>query len=171
MAHAGLDQLWLMVSPGNPLKARNGMAPLPERLGSAARIADGRRIVATDIEHRLGTRFTANTMRLLKSRFPRAHFVWLMGADNLLQLPRWSQWLQIMRTMPMLIIPRPGATRHALAGQAAARFKRYRLPSRAGLMLATANAPAWILLPVRENAASATALRTAAARHVRGAVP
>ena len=159
MAHIGLDQLWLMVSPGNPLKGGANMAPFGTRLASAARIADGRRIIATDIESKLGTRYTADTMRALKRRFPRADFVWLMGADNLCQLPRWGNWLRIMHAMPMLVIPRPGATRRALAGRAVARFRRNRLGARAGLMLATAAAPSWILLPVKENAASATALR------------
>ena len=162
IAHAGLDQLWLMVSPGNPLKKSDGMAPFAQRLASARRIADGRRIIATDIESRLGTRYTADTMAALRRRCPRAEFVWLMGADNLGQLPRWGNWLRIMHTMPMLIIPRPGATRRALAGRAAARFKMNRLGARAGLMLPAAKPPAWILLPVRENAASATALRETA---------
>jgi nicotinate-nucleotide adenylyltransferase len=162
MIHAGLDQLWLMVSPGNPLKPSQGMAPFAERLASAGRIADGRRIIATDIEQRLGLRYTAGTMAALKRRFSGVDFVWLMGADNLRQLPRWGHWLRIMHAMPMLILPRPGATRLALAGQAAARFRKHRLPARAGLCLASAAAPSWILLPVKEHAASATALRKTA---------
>jgi len=159
MVHCGLDQLWLMVSPGNPLKPQAGMAPFAARFASAARMADGRRIVATDIERRLGTRFTADTMAALRRRFPGQKFVWLMGADNLTQLPRWKDWLGISRAMPILVLPRPGQTRKALAGQAAARLARHRLPPRAGVCLATASPPAWILLPVRENSLSATALR------------
>ncbi len=159
MAHLRLDQLWLMVSPGNPLKPRAGMAPLAERLETARKIADGRRIIATDIETRLGTRYTADTMQALKRRFPRAHFVWLMGADNLIQLPRWDRWLRILHAMPMLVLPRPGSTRRALAAQAAKRAQKYRLPARSGLCLATADSPAWILLPVKENPISATELR------------
>ncbi len=158
-AHLRLDQLWLMVSPGNPLKPRAGMAPFAARLQAAEKIADGRRIIATDIEARLGTRYTADTMRALKCRFPRLRFVWLMGADNLLQLPRWDRWHAIMRAMPVLVLPRPGATRRALAAQAAHAYGKYRLPARAGLCLATAESPAWILLPVQEHAASATELR------------
>ena len=159
MAHLCLDQLWLMVSPGNPLKPRAGMAPLAERLAGAQKIADGRRIIATDIEAKLGTRYTADTMRELKRRFPGTRFIWLMGADNLIQLPRWDRWWRILHAMPMLVLPRPGATRRALAAQAAKRAQKYRLPARAGLCLATADSPAWILLPVKENSASATALR------------
>lgn len=159
MAHLRLHQLWLMVSPGNPLKPAAGMAPLAERLAGARKIADGRRIIATDIESQLGTRFTADTMRALKHRFPKARFVWLMGADNLAQLPRWDRWTRIMHAMPMLILPRPQATRAALASPAAQRYRKYRLPARSGLCLATAASPAWILLPVKENPASATELR------------
>ena len=159
MRHLRLHQLWLLVSPGNPLKPRAGMATLAERLGTAQRLADGRRVVATDIETRLGTRYTYDTLRTLKRRFPCARFVWLMGADNLAQLPRWHRWLEITHAMPMLVIPRPGATRRALAGKAAKRHLQYRLPARSGLCLAAHQAPAWILLPVQEHPASATELR------------
>jgi nicotinate-nucleotide adenylyltransferase len=159
MRHGRLDQLWLMVSPGNPLKPAKGMAPFTERLAHARKLADGRRIIATDIEKRLGTSYTADTMAALVRKFPAVQFIWLMGADNLEQLPRWGRWLDITRAMPMLVIPRPGATRQALSGQAVKRFARHRLPARAGLCLASAPPPAWILLPVRENSTSATALR------------
>ncbi|MDE8344594.1 MAG: nicotinate-nucleotide adenylyltransferase [Acidocella sp.] len=164
MRHLRLDQIWLMVSPGNPLKPRAGMAPFIARLASARRVADGRRVIATDIELRLGTQVTAETMRGLKQRFARVRFVWLMGADNLRQLPRWGHWLAVMHAMPMLVLPRPGATRAAISGQAAARFSQYRLKPRCGLCLATAKPPAWVLLPGRENSLSATALRQSGLR-------
>jgi len=169
MAHGRLDQLWLMVSPGNPLKSAAGMAPLAERLASARRIADGRRIIATDIERSLRTTYTAKTLAALRKRFPAAQFVWLMGADNLAQLPKWGRWLSIVHKVPMLILPRPKATRQALAGLAVARLRRHRLPARSGVKLAGAKAPAWILLPGRENPASATALR--AVRKAEGVTP
>ena len=167
ITHLGLDQLWLMVSPGNPLKSTVDMAPLAARLATARRQADGRRIIATDIEARLGTRYTADTMRVLKRRFPAVRFVWLMGADNLIQLPRWDRWRRIMRAMPMLVLPRPGATRRALASPARKAYGKYRLRARAGLCLPLAAAPAWILLPVKENPTSATELR----RRLKGAPP
>lgn len=148
-----------MVSPGNPLKPTAGMGSLAERLSATQQIADGRRIIATDIETRLATRYTCDTLRTLKRRFPRARFVWLMGADNLTQLPRWRRWLDITHAMPMLVLPRPGATRRALAGKMAKRHHQYRLPARSGVCLAARKAPAWILLPVQEHPASATALR------------
>lgn len=160
MTHLGLDQLWLLVSPGNPLKPAQGMAPLAQRLATARQIADGRRIIATDLETRLGTTYTHDTLRQLKRRFPNVRFVWLMGADNLIQLPRWRRWQDILRIMPMLVVPRPGSTRRSLAGKVVKRHQKDRLPARAGVCLPQATAPAWILLPVQEHPASATAIRS-----------
>jgi nicotinate-nucleotide adenylyltransferase len=155
----GLDQVWLMVSPGNPLKPRDGMAPMAARLGSARRIADGRRIVATAIEARLGTRYTADTLRALRTRFPCAHFVWLMGADNLVQLPRWRRWDAIVTATPFAVLPRPTYTRAALAGAAAHRLAHARRTSSRAAALAAAVPPAWTFLPVAQRAVSASALR------------
>ncbi|WP_297368873.1 nicotinate-nucleotide adenylyltransferase [Acidocella sp.] len=161
LAHARLNQVWLMVSPGNPLKPSKGMAPFAQRLASAARQADGHRLIATAIEAQLGTRYTINTLTALQTRFPRARFVWLMGADNLAQLPKWRRWRQLAARVPMLVLPRPGETRKALASQAAHTLAKYRQSARATLKLAQMTSPAWSLLPVREHAASATAIRQA----------
>ncbi len=155
----GLDQVWLMVTPGNPLKPRDGMAPFAERLGSARAVADGRRVIATDIERRLGTRYTADTLRLLRRRFPHTRFIWLMGADNLRQLPRWNFWLRIARTVPFAVLPRPTYTAAALAGRAAQRLRAARVPSRRAHGLADAPPPRWAFLPGRVHSASATAIR------------
>lgn len=154
-----LDQVWLLVSPGNPLKEAAGMAPMADRLASAGRIADGRRIVATGIEARLHTRYSFDTLRALRRRFPRVRFVWLMGADNLVQLPRWQRWAGITQTMPIAVMPRPTYNQRALAGQAAQRLRPALLPARAAPALAGSKAPAWTFLPARQNALSATALR------------
>ncbi|MCF3946679.1 MULTISPECIES: nicotinate-nucleotide adenylyltransferase [Acidiphilium] len=166
-----LDQIWLLVSPGNPLKNGNGMAPLAARLASARAIADGRRIVATAIETALGTRYTADTLAQLRRRFPRARFVWLMGADNLAQLPRWNRWRAITRLIPIAVLPRPGETRRALAGAAAQALRRSRMPPRRAATLAALPAPAWAWLPIRENPLSATALRAHAKSRSRGEFP
>lgn len=158
----GLDQVWLLVSPGNPLKPRRGMAPFAERLDSARKIADGRRVVATDVEARLGTRYTDDTLARLRRRFPRARFVLVVGADNLSQLPRWKRWRRIARTTPIAVLPRPGQTRRALQGQAAHVLARHR--RRPAALLAGGGAMAhapWCLLPAREHPASATAIRAA----------
>ena len=156
-----LDQVWLLVSPGNPLKPARGMAPLGARLAGAARLGDGRRVLATAIEAALGTRYSADTLRKLHQRFPLARFVWLMGADNLQQLPRWRDWMGIMRRMPVAIFPRPSYNHRALAGRAAHRLRFARLPVAAAPMLALRRSPAWIFLPAPQHAASATAIRAA----------
>lgn len=157
-----LDQVWLLVSPGNPLKPAEGMAPLAERLAAARRIADGRHIVATAIETALGTRYTVATLAELHRRFPRTRFVWLMGADNLVQLPRWNFWRRIARTTAIAVLPRPGYNHAALAGQAARRLHAARLPAHAAPVLAAQAPPAWLFLPAAQHAASATAIRQAA---------
>jgi nicotinate-nucleotide adenylyltransferase len=156
-----LDQVWLLVSPGNPLKPRAGMAPRAERLALARAIADGRRIVATDIEATLGTRFTVDTLRALRRRFPEARFVWLMGADNLEQLPRWRRWRDIVRCVPFAVLPRPTYNHRALAGQAARCLRAARRPARLAPALAGMAPPAWMFLPAPQHAASASAIRAA----------
>ncbi len=157
-----LDQVWLLVSPGNPLKQPAGMGALPKRLDSARKIADGRRVIATDIERHLHTRFTVDTLRALKRRFPRAYFVWLMGADNLAQFPQWRGWMRIAREVPFAVLPRPTYTAPARAGRAARRLAFARHAAREAPVLAACPAPAWVFLDGRENPVSATALRKAA---------
>ncbi len=159
LARLRLQQVWLMVSPGNPLKPTRGMAPQAERLESARGIADGRRIVATGIEQRLHTRYTVDTLRILRIRFPRVRFVWLMGADNLVQLPAWNEWLHIARHTSFAVLPRPTYNERALAGQAARRLARWRRPARSASALADHGPPSWLFLPARQNHASATAIR------------
>ena len=166
-----LHQVWLLVSPGNPLKDSRGMASMQHRLDSARTIADGRRIVATAVESHLHTRFTFDTLRALRRRFPRVRFVWLMGADNLVQLPRWQHWTGIAATMPFAVMPRPSYNQRALAGQAAQRLRPHLLPARAAPVLAAAAAPAWTFLPARQDIASATAIRDPGNAAHRGAWP
>ena len=161
-----LDQVWLVVSPGNPLKPRAGMAPLDQRRAGAQAIADGRRVVATSIEAALNTRFTVDTLRHLLRRFPRARFVWLMGADILEQLPRWRRWRDIVGRLSFAVLPRPSYNHRALAGQAAKRMRPVRRPAREAALLPGA-APGWVFLPARQNVLSATALRAAS----KGSVP
>ena len=160
-----LDQVWLMVSPGNPLKPTRGMAPFAERLASARRMAQPPRILATGIEAALGERYSARTLAKLTTRFPLARFVWIIGADNLWQLPRWRQWQALVARTPVAVLPRPGWTRKALAGQAAHRLRRFRR-KRPGPM--PEHGPAWTLVPARENSASATAIRARAALNAPG---
>lgn len=157
--HAGLDQVWLVVSPGNVLKSSDGMGSFDARLSSAEGIADGRRIVATGIEQALRTRYSIDTVKALQRRFRRVRFVWIMGADILAELPRWRRWREFVERVPLLILPRPGFTRRALAGRGASWMRGSRLPQSASHKLADQTAPAWVLVRTPESAVSATAIR------------
>ena len=165
LARLRLDQVWLMVSPGNPLKPKAGMAPLAERLASAAAIGDGRRIVATAIEAAFGTRYSVDTMRVLRQRFPRTGFVWIMGADLLTQLPRWRRWRDIVRALPFVVLPRPLYTLRALAGQAARCLRGGRRPAHEASLLPRSRA-GWVFLPASGDTTSATAIRAAQDRPI-----
>ena len=160
-----LDQVWLLVSPGNPLKPTAGMAPFTERLAGAARIGRDHRVLASGIEAALGTRYTVDTMRVLTRRFPLVRFVWIMGADILEQLPRWRRWTDIVRRLAFVVLPRPHYTNRALAGQAAHRLRARRRPVREARLLPGA-APGWVFQPGQLNSLSATAIRQAAKGNV-----
>ena len=155
----GLDEVWWLVSPGNPLKPVAGMAPLPERFASAVSLARNGVMRVTDIEAELGTRYTAEAIKRLKARYPRLSFVWVMGADNLAQIPAWKDWSSIFHTVPVAVLARPHYLERALSGAASARFRDGRLPERAARRLARQRPPAWIFIHSRLVAASASAIR------------
>ncbi len=159
MRRLGLDRVWWLVSPQNPLKASDGMAPLAERLAVARRVARHRAIRVTDIERALGTRYTADTLSALVRRFPRARFVWLMGADNLRQIRRWDRWTAIFETLPVAVFDRPSYALGALSGLAARRFGPARIPASAARSLADRPAPAWTFVTMPLHPASATRIR------------
>ena len=156
-----LDEAWWLVSPGNPLKPAAGMAPFAARLASARAMARRAPIRASDIEARLGTRYTVDTLRALRRRYPRTRFVWIMGADNLLQFHRWRQWRTIARTMPIAVVARPGYDGAALADPAMAWLRRFRRPARQATHWAEWSVPALVLLRFRPDPTSATAIRAA----------
>jgi len=135
------------------------MADLESRIESAQCIAQDRRIRVTDIEIELGTTYTAETLTKLKQKFPKARFVWLMGADNLMQIPKWKDWQKIFRTVPIAIFTRPTYTNRALAGFAARRFARYRIDETQAHRLIARQAPAWAFLNIKPDAISATRVR------------
>ena len=164
----GLDVVWWLVSPQNPLKARAGMAPLAERLAGAAAAARHPRIVPTAIERELGSVYTAETLARLRVLFPRTRFVWLMGADNLIQIPRWQHWERIFRDVPVAVMHRRPYSSRALGGKAARRFRRGRLGSARARRLARTEPPAWVFLTHPPHPASATEIRR---RRVNGVVP
>jgi nicotinate-nucleotide adenylyltransferase len=159
-----LDEVWWLVAPQNPLKPVKGMASFETRLASARALVRHPRIAVTDLEARLGTRYTADTLTELRRRFPNTHFVWLMGADNLAQIRHWERWQDVFRLAAVAVFDRPTYCLKALAGLAAQRFKRRRKPVRDVRRLADAESPGWGLFRIRLDASSATALRARKSR-------
>ncbi|OIQ92532.1 putative nicotinate-nucleotide adenylyltransferase [mine drainage metagenome] len=159
LAALGLDEVWWLVSPQNPLKAARDMAPLAARLARARARARHPAIRVTGLESRLATRYTADTLAALCRRFPARRFVWLMGADNLAQFPRWERWEQIFHRVPIAVFDRSPYSFQALAGKAGTRFRSSRRPPRRARLLAADPPPAWVFLHQRRHPASATALR------------
>jgi len=156
----GLDQVWWLVSPGNPLKVGQPMAPQAERLARArALLRRHPGMVPTGLEAAMGTRYTVDTLLGLRRRFPLTQFVWLMGADNLAQFHRWRAWMRIAEIVPVAVFDRPGYSLVPVSARAAQRLKAYRLPVRAAGRLVTAPPPAWVFLPIRRHEASASAIR------------
>ncbi len=157
-----LDEAWWLVSPGNPLKAdAPDMAPLAARLASARAMARRAPIRASDLEVRLGTRYTLDTLRKIRRRYPKKQFIWLMGADNLAQFHRWRQWRAIARTMPIAVIARPGYDDDALASPAMAWLGRFERPASQAKNWTMWSLPALVLLRFRPDPTSATAARAA----------
>ena len=156
-----LDEFWWLVSPGNPLKPANDMAALPARLASAKAQARRSPIKATAIERELGTVYTVDTLRKIIARYPKTRFIWIMGADNLLQFHHWKRWRDIARLMPIAVIARPGYDAHAIAGPAMAWFRRFvRRPDQRHHWTKWST-PALVFLRFRPDPRSATAIRCA----------
>jgi nicotinate-nucleotide adenylyltransferase len=155
MKRFGLDAVWWLVSPGNPLKAE-GPAPMPERLARAEHVMAHPRVTITDLESRLGTRFTAATLERLVALYPGVRFVWLMGADNLAQFHRWDRWQHILRLVPVGVLARPGAGMAAQASVAARMFRGARV---APDVLARSRPPAWAYADVPLVDLSSSAIR------------
>jgi nicotinate-nucleotide adenylyltransferase len=156
----GLDAVWWMVSPGNPLK-EHGPAPLSKRMTYAKDVMQHPRVQVTDIEAHLGTRYTAQTLAKLRAMYPRVQFVWLMGADNLAQFHLWQDWRQIMETVPLGVLARPGQRISARLSRAAALYAPYRIAGRHSQLLARAEAPAWCFVNVPMVDVSSSAIRAA----------
>ena len=156
-----LDQVWWLVSPGNPLKPKKGMAPLNARMKAAQEMARRAPIRVTAIERELGSSYTIDTLRALMRRYPKCEFVWLMGSDNLLQFHRWKDWRGIARTMPIAVIARPGYDAHAVASPAAVWLRRYSVSAARFRKRAKWSAPTLVTLRFDPDPRSATAIRRA----------
>ena len=158
----GLDEVWWLVSPGNPLKAR-GPAPMEDRLARAGGVIDHPRVRVTDLEARMGTRFTYETLLGLKARYLGVRFVWLMGADNLASFHHWENWRDIMELVPIGVLARPGQRISARLSPAARQYIRHRFRGREAARLCKAEAPAWVFVNVPMDDISSSEIRASGA--------
>lgn len=156
----GLDRVVWLVSPGNPLKP-NPPAPLDQRMAAARALARDPRISISDFEARMGTRYTAETLAALQVQHPAVRFVWLMGADNLAQFHHWDRWRDILNSVPVGVLARPGLRIAARMAPAARIFGAARLPARDARRLPLAPAPAWCFVNIPMTELSSTAIRAA----------
>ncbi len=156
-----LDELWWLVSPGNPLKPETGMAPLARRVASAAEMARRTRIRATAIEGLLGTRYTVDTLAELVRRYPRHRFIWLMGEDNLAQFHLWRDWRRIARTLPIAVAARPGYGERVHRSKTMGWLGRFVRPSGDAKRWTDWSLPALVHLHTVPDPTSATARRVA----------
>ncbi|WP_437342688.1 nicotinate-nucleotide adenylyltransferase [Ruegeria arenilitoris] len=155
----GLDRVWWLVSPGNPLKSR-GPAPIDQRVEAARSIMRHPKVEVTDVEDLTGTRATADTLAALRRLYPQVRFVWLMGADNLAQFHKWKDWRLIMDTVPVGVVARPGDRISARMSPAARVYSKYRIDGTARHLLGRADAPAWCFVNVPMVDVSSTQIRS-----------
>lgn len=153
-----LDEVWWLISPGNPMK-RRGPAPMLRRMARAREVMRHPRVHISDIEAQLNTRYTAQTLRALRQKFPLARFTWLMGADNLAQFHLWKDWNEIINTVPIGVLARPGEQIPARTAPAAQIYRHALLKARQARLLSIADAPAWAFVNVPMRDISSSALR------------
>ena len=166
-----LDRVWWLVTPGNPLKSQAHLAALKSRVEAARRLDIGPRVVVTDIEAQIGSRFTYDTLLWLKRRAPSVHFVWIMGADNLRQFHRWRHWRAIADLAPIVVVDRPGSTLSAISSPAGAALAPWRVPERDASRFALMTPPALLFLHGRRSGLSSTAIRHGEASEDGGTLP
>jgi nicotinate-nucleotide adenylyltransferase len=156
----GLDRVIWLVSPQNPLKSPADTAALDERLATAERWAPGPSMIVSDVERRIGTCYSIDTVRWLKARFPGVRFVWIMGADSLADFHRWRGWAALARELPIAVVSRPGVALRSRTSPLARRFAASRVPAPAARTLAWRAPPAWLYLDAPYDFTSSTALRS-----------
>jgi len=155
----GLDQVWWLVTPGNPLKEKGDLAPITTRVEKAKEIAANSTIHVLGIEGPLGFIYTIDTLKYLKAACPEVRFVWLMGADCFAQLPQWKSWQEIMQKVPLAVFPRQGFGEAALSGEAAKKYAEFRHPGDDFKTLAVTDPPCWGYIAIEEQDISSTKLR------------
>jgi nicotinate-nucleotide adenylyltransferase len=155
----GLDELWWLVSPGNPLKEGREMAPYEARLASARDMARGTPIKASDFEKTAGTRYTIDTIREVLGRHPDDRFIWLMGADTVAEFHRWKDWRDLAQLVPIAVLPRPGYDAAARAARAMGWLRRFVRPPGQARNWTEWSPPAILFLQLPTDPTSATAIR------------
>lgn len=158
-----LDSVWLLASPGNPLKENSGLPPLADRVTAARAVMDHPRIEVTGFEAEHGFRYSFDTLSFLQESCAGVKFVWIMGADNLVQFERWERWRDIAELMPIAVYARPGSILRATTSKAATALRKYRIPEAEAEGLADRDPPAWVYLRGIMSAQSSTAIRAAKA--------
>jgi nicotinate-nucleotide adenylyltransferase len=161
MDRLGLDRVWWLVTPGNPLKDTRALAPLPDRIAAARALARHPRIDVTGLEAEIGSPFTFSTIAYLRARCPGVRFVWIMGADNLRSFHRWQKWRGIAALVPIAVVDRLGPSLYATAGPAGHALANFRIPEGAARSLPTRTPPVWVFLHGLKSPLSSTALRAA----------
>jgi len=155
----GLDRVWWIVTPGNPLKDSEELAAMAMRVRDARQVSDDPRIDVTAFEQDIGARYTVDTLAYLKRRFPNVRFVWIMGADNLAGFHRWRGWQRIAGMMPMAVFDRPGWTLKAVRSKSAIALSRSRIREADARALPDLAPPAWVFLHGPRSHLSSTQLR------------
>ncbi len=161
MRRVGLDRVWWLVTPGNPLKDTRGLAPLADRIAAAKKLADHPRIDVTGVEAQMRTRYTYDTVAKIVARCRGVQFVWIMGADNLRSFHRWQKWRGIANLVPIAVVDRVGPSLYATAGRTGQALARFRIPEEAARTLPCRNPPAWVFVHGLKSPLSSTALRAA----------
>jgi nicotinate-nucleotide adenylyltransferase len=154
-----LDRVWWLVTPGNPLKSQAELAALNARVEAARALVSDRRVAVTDIESRIGARYTCDTLEWLVHRAPSAKFVWIMGADNLSQFHRWRRWREIADLVPIAVVDRPGSTLNAMSSRAAIALSPWRVAEADAASFAERKPPAFLFLHGPRSELSSTLLR------------
>ena len=159
MEALGLDEVWWLVSPGNPLKPRKGMAPLAARLASARLVARRSRIKVMDFESEAGTLYTVDTIAALLGQWPRHDFIWMMGEDTIAQFHQWKDWRRLANMVAIAVLPRPGYDGDARAARAMGWLRGFVRPSAMARSWTSWSAPAITFLRLPPDPTSATRLR------------
>lgn len=155
----GLDRVWWLATPGNPLKATGPQHSLEARIAMAEKLTAGRPITVTGIEAEIGSRYTADTIAWLRAHLRGVFLVWIMGADNMVGFHRWQKWRTIAETVPIAVVDRPGSTLAALSAPAARQLRRAQLVERKAPLLPKMRPPAWVFLHGPRISLSSTELR------------